>query len=247
MDRIILSDFETTDDDKDFSIAMEDSVEEEIVEKEPKKKSGQKAIYVIVKKCKDFDEAKAEVEALNFGKTDTKAVKGGRNHFYRCKEAIKRAAIKCPNTMKVFESNETGETTIYSSNTPHDHNAIDVKDKSKKMSPDMRAFIVSQRRKHMVAKDIMKSIDEMKSRHNMFVGEPTPNAKQIYYVSARQISAETPHMISIGAVVAWCQNNETVPMDDDAPFVIGYEHSSEDEHRWFRFMFSAQKKSSINF
>ena len=93
----------------------------------------------------------------------------------------------------------------------------------------------------LVAKDIMKSIDEMKSRHNMFVGEPTPNAKQIYYVSERQISAETPHMISIGDVVAWCQNNETVPMDDDAPFVIGYEHSSEDEHRWFRFMFSTQR------
>ena len=60
----------------------------------------------------------------------------------------------------------------------------------------------------MVAKDIIKSIDEMKAVHNMFVGQPTPNAKQIYYVAERQVSAETPPMISVEDLVAWCQKTK---------------------------------------
>lgn len=93
----------------------------------------------------------------------------------------------------------------------------------------------------MTAKNIIKSIDEMKNNHNMFEGEITPNAKQIYYVSERQISSEAPQMISVGDLVSWCQQNSTIPIDEDAAYVIGFEHSNEDEARFFRFMFSTQR------
>lgn len=143
--------------------------------------------------------------------------------------------------MKIFESNKDKEVIIYSSDANHDHDSIADKDKSKKMSPEMRNFIVSQRKKNMTAKNIIKSIDEMKVNHNMFEGETTPNSKQIYYVSEREISNETPQMISVGDLVSWYEKNSTIPIDEDIPYVIGFEHSNEDEARYFRFMFSTQR------
>lgn len=54
----------------------------------------------------------------------------------------------------------------------------------------------------MTAKNIIKSINELKERHGMFSEKATPNAKQIYYVSERETLSETPHIISVGDLVA---------------------------------------------
>lgn len=245
---------EVSADNEAFDIVIEGEDKNEDQEampdlsKEVEKKTKAKANYVEETRCKTYDEAKAYVESLNFGRTDGKVVKGGRNHFWRCKAAVKRGATKCPKTMKIFESDTNGEAIIYASDASHNHTAISDKDKSKKMSPNMQNFIVSQRKKNMTAKNIIKSIDEMKAQHSMFEGEATPNAKQIYYVAERQATAETPRIISVGDLVQWCKNNASIPIDEDTAYVIGYEHSNEDETRFFRFAVSTQRllKHSVN-
>lgn len=239
----ILTADSTTDDEFDIIIQSGSDTEEEVVvvEQASTKKRGKKAEYVLEKTCNSFTEAKADVESRGFGKTDSKAVRGGYNHFFRCKAAKKRGDTKCPKTMKIFESNTDKEIIIYSSDAVHEHDVIADQDKSKKMSPEMRSFIVNQRKKNMNAKNIIKSINEMRQNHDFFLDEPTPTAKQIYYVSERQISIEAPQMISVGDLVEWCEKNRTIPIDEDAAYIIGYEHSNEDEFRFFRFMLSTQR------
>lgn len=88
----------------------------------------------------------------------------------------------------------------------------------------------------------------MKDRHNMFPEEATPNEKKIYYVAERYGSAQTTPIISVGDLVQWCERNANIPIDEDKPFVIGFEHSNENEQRFFRFVVSTQRllKHSIN-
>lgn len=234
------------DDDDEFNIIVESSSEkedeEDVADTVAPKKKRTRANYTAEATCKNLAEAIAFVTERNFGKTETKEIRDGWNHFYRCKAALKRSAKKCPKTYKIFQSNKEEQAIVFASDTAHDHEGIE---KSKKISDEMKQFIISQRKKRMTAKNIIKSIDEVKER--MFPGETTPTSKQIYYISESNNSKVSPHFISVGELANWCDKNSNIPIDEDASYILGIEHSNENETRYFRFMFSTQRllKNSI--
>lgn len=197
--------------------------------------------YLEIKQFGTFEDAENFIKLENFGKTCSKPFAHGNKTYYRCKVSKRRAKVKCNVTMMISERNDTNKVCVFKSNNEHEHDTLHEEDRSNKVSHEMQKFIVNQRKKNMSADNIIKSINEMKEQHNLFVHEKTPNRKQIYYLIEKNRLAETPPIISLGELIEWCEKHSTVPLDEDIPYVIGFEHSSEGEDRRFRFVISTQR------
>lgn len=52
---------------------------------------------------------------------------------------------------------------------------------------------------------------------------------------------ESPPIVDVGHLVAWCQSHSTLPVDEDEPYVFNFEHSQRGEEPFFRFVVSTQR------
>lgn len=184
-----------------------------------------------------FDEAHDYLNNYGFGSRDVKYTSQGKKTYYTCKAVARRAKNKCDAQRIISEpATETSYKILYTG--VHTHDDLNEEDLSKRMTPEMTKFIISQRKKNMSADNIIKSIGELKKDLNLFPNDKVPTRKQIYYIATKHRLAETPPIVSIGELVEWCQKHSDIQEDEDEPFVFAYEHSNEGEDPFFRFAVS---------
>lgn len=189
---------------------------------------------------KTFEEAHHFLTENGFGSRDVKDTSQGKKTYYACKAVARRAKNKCDAQRIIFEPASESSYKILHAGV-HTHDSIDPNDLTKRMSSEMINFIISQRKKNMSAENIIKSIEEMKNDLNLFPNDQVPTRKQIYYITTKHRLAENPPIVSVGELVEWCQKNSSVPESVDKPYVFAFEHSNEDEERFFRFVVSTKR------
>lgn len=127
------------------------------------------------------------------------------------------------------------------SNTGHTCQKLDDEQQSKKNSEQMRAMIISCSENRMPPKYIVTHINKMRDEFDLFANEETPAMRQIYYITSTHKASKTPKIIELGQLIEWAEANTDVPEEIDAPFVIGFNHSGEEEEPKFQIVVSTPR------
>lgn len=225
-----------------YNISVESDESTSPVEQfENKTKSKKKSnVWTEGETFKTFDEAHNFLSENGFGSRDVKYSSQGKKTYYACKAVSRRAQNKCDAQRIIFEpASETSFKILYTGT--HTHDSFDEADLSKRMSTELINYIVSQRKIRVSADNIIQSIKELKSDMGLFPNDKIPDRKQIYYIASKRRLAEKPPIVSVGELNEWCEKHSAVPENEDEPFVFAFEHSNEDEGRFFRFAVSTNR------
>lgn len=224
-----------------ISVESEESIRES--EATPPKEAAKKKkvnVWTESETFETFEEAEKFLNENGFGSRDVKHTSQGTKTYYACKAVARRSKNKCDAQRVIFEpASETGFKILGTG--VHTHNDFDEADLTKRMSPELTKFIIDQRKKHMTGDNIIKSIQEMKNDLQLFPNDKIPSRKQIYYITTKYRLAETTPIVSVGELVEWCEKNAQIPDDEDEPFVIAYDHSNENENRFFQWALSTKR------
>lgn len=195
-------------------------------------------IYKIVRTYSTYKEALQHISTEGFKKHESKETISGRKTFFRWGKIKQRSKKQCDAKRMIFENKSKIDFEVHESNTDHTCDEIDEKQQVKTISEKMKEIIISCSEKRMTPKYIVAHIDEMREHHGLFIDEKTPAMRQIYYIVSTHKATKTPKIIELGQIIEWAETNTTVPEEIDSPFVIGFNHSDEDEELKFQIVVS---------
>lgn len=199
---------------------------------------------IIYTKMATFDNLAEAHESLiqeGFKRHEHKDGKAGRKTFYRCGNVKQKSKHQCDAKRMIFEDNTKVEFEVFESNTTHTCANIDKSEKVKFISKEMKRMVVSCHESRMTPKYIIIHIDNLRKNDNLFLNESTPNVQQIHYIIRAHKESHNPKMLFLGELIDWCEKNMAVPDDEDEPFVVGFEHSSEEGKLDFKIVVSTKR------
>lgn len=205
------------------------------------KKKRKQVIYTKIATFGSMTEAHESLIEEGFKKHEKKDVKAGRKTYYRCGNIKQKSKHQCEAKRMIFEDNTTIDFDVYQSDTDHTCDSIDLNEKVKSISNEMKRMIIECHELRMSPKYIIIHINKLRENDGLFSNEVTPTAQQMHYIIRAHKEKSNPKMVFLGQLIDWCEKNEAVPDDEDTPFVIGFEHSSEEAKLDFKIVVSTKR------
>lgn len=98
------------------------------------------------------------------------------------------------------------------------------------------AIIIDMKKQSSTAKYIRRHIQQLQETKGLFIDEPIPTSKQIYNIVQKHKLVESPAIVDVGQLVAWCQERSVIPLNEDQAYVLAFNHSELGEEPFFRFV-----------
>lgn len=229
----------SVEDDGDDGLITTTDAMDELAKKEPVKR--ETFAWSRVDSFDTYTAAHESLVAEHYKKHGTKNGGEGSKTTYRCGKIKQKSEEQCKAKRRIFQSASTTDFEVQSNNATHTCDAIDKTQHAKSFSKAMKEMIVNCAKNHMKPKYIIEHIDSLRKDHNLFSDEETPNAASIYYILKVQKLIDAPKIKYLGELVEWCDSNMDTPTDIDQPFVIGFDHSDEEEELHFRVVVSTKR------
>lgn len=188
-----------------------------------------------------YEEAHNSLIAENFKKHGIKTSDDGSKTNYRCGNIKQRSKVQCEAKRRIFQNASTIDFEVQANGSDHTCDAVDKTQQSKSVSKEMKDMILSCAQNHMKPKYIVAHINTLRKDHNMFLNEETPSITSIYYILKAHKLVNTPKIKYLGELIDWCEANMDEPEDVDKPFVIGFNHSDEDDNLHFRLVVTTKR------
>lgn len=213
----------------------------ELLNRDNERSERRQMVYNLVCSYNTYKEALQHVSNEGFRKHEFKQTIAGRKIFFRCGKVKQRSKNQCEAKRMIFESNTKTDFEIHESSSTHTCDKIDEEQLSKTISKEMKEMIIACSEKRMTPKFIVAHIDELREQHGLFIDEKTPAMRQIYYIASSNKTTKTPKIMDLGELIEWAEANTNVPEEIDHPFVIGFNHSDEDEELRFQIVVSTRR------
>lgn len=227
------------DDESEPTTTTTTDTAENLIPKEPIKRKI--LSWTKIASFKTYTEAHESVIAENYKKHGIKKGNGGSKMNFRCGKIKQRSKIQCESKMRICQSASDSAFEVESNNAPHTCGDVEPNHQSKSISKEMKDMIINCAQSHMKPKFIVSHINALREEHGLFLNEETPNIASIYYILKSHKLVKAPKMEYLGELIEWCDNNMDEPSDIDKPFVIGLDHSNEDEALRFRLVVTTKR------
>lgn len=188
-----------------------------------------------------YAEAQDSLIAEKFTKHGSKSGLKNTKTNYRCGKVKQKSKVQCDAKRRIVQNLSTTDFVVESNGLPHTCGTIDACNLAKSISKEMKEMIVNCAQNHMTPKYIISHIDTLRTTNGLFLNEETPNIASIYYILKVAQMEKTPKILYLGELIEWAEMNMDAPDELDKPFVIGMDHSDEDERLKFRLVVTTKR------
>lgn len=173
-------------------------------------KTRNKYKWTTYKEYDQFDEATEFLESEGFVVYDDSDLKIGQKFYYRCKRKPKAVKPYCACRFVLFLPSDRNIYILQHNGLEHNHNEL-MAGKKKLISDEMVSFVNALFEKNVVQyTQIIKFIDEKRSKDCEFIDEPNPNARQIEYRLKLYRNTDVKPLFDVGDIMQWCENNSSI-------------------------------------
>lgn len=225
-------------DDIDIEIASLFENESENITTDKTAKKRNKFVWRIEQKFDDLDKALDYLEEEGFVCYDFSDLKMGLKFYFRCKKIPKERKTWCAKRYTLFLPADKMEIQILCTEHEHDHEKL-LEGTDPPPSDEMKEFVTGLFKCGTTrVADVMRHINYARDSNGLFKSEKNPTNRQIEYMLRKFRDGETPRMVRLGDLMAWCEKNSELPSDENKAFVIGSESSTIESDMRFRFVLS---------
>lgn len=162
----------------------------------------------------------------------------GQKFYFRCKKIPKERKTWCSKKYTLFLPADKLDIQILANGLEHDHEKL-LEGTVPPPSDEMKEFITGLFKCGTIKiPDVIRHINYARDTNRLFESEQNPTKRQIEYMLKKFRDAETPRMVKVGDLMAWCDKNKKIPSDENEGFVIGSDSSAVESDLRFRFVLS---------
>lgn len=199
----------------------------------PKTKRGRNKLWVFLHNFSKLKEAEDFVNSENtWSRKFTRMTEEGQKRFYRCNKVQKKGP-QCAAELHLLFDSGTENVFVYHTDADHNHDDIGTRD-DYGINAQTKNEINKLFDLHLKPKAILAALQKI-------YGIKLPTKMQLNnYLSDRRRVKFGHHTIHLGELEKWIHDHETIPEDEDEPFVMKY-WILESDQPIFRFVLTTRK------